>query len=269
MTPLWRATTALRLTTLLHAGCAVLTVLRPAIWPWALGLVVANHLLLGMATMWPRSHLLGANMTRLPAAAIRRNEVALTFDDGPDPEITPKVLDLLDQYGAKASFFCIGERVAAYPELAREIIRRGHSVENHTYRHANVFALFGPVVAQREIKAAQNDIQTVTGIAPLFFRAPMGFRNPFLIPLVERADLRYASWTRRGYDTVARQPEKVLQRLLRGIAAGDILLLHDGCATHVNSGTPLILEVLPCLLERLQAHQLKAVSLPAACKYVG
>lgn len=264
--PLWRATTALRLTTLFNAGCAALTLLQLAIWPWTLSAVIANHLILGIATMLPRSRLLGPNMIRLPAAAIRRQEVALTFDDGPDPEITPRVLDLLDQYGAKASFFCIASRVTAHPELAREIIRRGHSVENHSLRHPNTFAFFSPAAQQREIDAAQATIYAVTGRAPQFFRAPMGFRNPFLIPLVERANLRYVSWARRGYDTVARHPEPVVQRLQRGLAAGNILLLHDGCATRQNTGAPVILEVLPRLLEQLQARSLKAVSLPAACE---
>ena len=118
---LWRATPLLLLSTGVHVFCAVLTVLNPAIWQWTLGAVIANHLLiLATIVMWPRSRLLGPNMARLPAAAALRGEVALTFDDGPDPLVTPHVLDLLDQYGAKASFFCVAEKVIAHPELARE-----------------------------------------------------------------------------------------------------------------------------------------------------
>jgi len=262
--PLWRATWALRVSAVLHVGSAVLVVINPAIWPWALGAVVANHLVLTAAVMWPQSRLLGPNMTRLPSVAALRGEVALTFDDGPDPEITPQVLDMLDEYGAKASFFCIADKVVAYPELTREIIRRGHTVENHTREHSYAFPLFGPGALQREINAAQSAIHAVTGVAPRFFRAPMGFRSPFLAPAVTRANLRYASWTRRGYDTFAKHAEPVLRRLQRGLAAGDILLLHDGRPNQLQHNSPVILEVLPRLLDQLQARNLKSVSLAAA-----
>lgn len=264
---LWRATPILLYSTGLHVFCAVLTVLNPAFWPWTLGAVLINHLLIfATVVMWPSSRLLGPNMIRLPAAAALRREVALTFDDGPDPLVTPRVLDLLDQYGAKASFFCIGNKVIAYPELTREIIRRGHSVENHTNSHPHAFPFFGPKALQQEIDLAQTTIYATTGVAPIFFRAPMGFRNPFLAPMVERAGLRYTNWTRRGYDTFAKSAEPVWQRLQSGLAAGDILLLHDGRSLLPHNDVPIILEVLPRLLERLQALNLKSVALPVGCK---
>lgn len=263
----WLTTPALQFSAAVHAGSALLVILNPGIWQWALGAVLFNHLILTAGVLLPKSRLLGPNMTRLPEAAARRREVALTFDDGPDPETTPLVLDLLDQYGAKASFFCIANKVSAYPELAREIVKRGHSLENHTNRHPYAFALFGPGGIVREIESAQATICAVTGVAPEFFRAPMGFRPPFLAPAVERTGLCCATWTRRGFDTFALNPEAVLQRLLRDLAAGDILLLHDGRPNRPNRNTRVIREVLPRLLKHLQTVDLKSVSLTTACNH--
>lgn len=261
----WFTTTALQLSAAAHIGSALLVVFNPGAWQWALGIVALNYLVLAAGVLQPRNRLLGPNMTRLPDAAARRREVSLTFDDGPDPEITPLVLDLLDQYDAKASFFCIASKVAAYPELAREIIKRGHSLENHTNSHPYAFAWFGPRRILREINAAQAAILAVTGVAPKFFRAPMGFRPPFLAPAAERAGLCSISWTRRGFDTFAKHPEPVLQRLLRGLSAGDILLLHDGRPNRPIKNAQVIMEALPRLLEHLQAQSLKSVSLATAC----
>ncbi len=261
----WLTTPALKISAVVHTGSVLLVVLNPGIWHWALGAILFNLLILTAGVMLPKSRLLGPNMTHLPAIAARRREITITFDDGPDPEITPLVLDLLDQYGAKASFFCIANKVSAYPELAREIIKRGHSLENHTNSHPYAFAFFGPSGILREIESAQATISAVTGVTPRFFRAPMGFRPPFLAPAVERANLCCASWTRRGFDTFARHPEPVLRQLLRNLAAGDILLLHDGRPNRPNKNAKVILEALPRLLKHLQTLDLKSVSLTTAC----
>jgi len=253
----WRPAPLIWLTLLLHAGAVVLLLTQPALWPWIVGVLVCNHLLLTGAVLWPKGQLLGPNLTRLPTFAAQRNEVALTFDDGPDPEITPQVLDLLDRYQAKASFFCIGEKAVAFPDIVKDIVRRGHSVENHSYHHPHAFSFFGTQRLRHEVRTAQTAITGIAGRAPLFFRAPAGFRSPMLDPVLARAGLHYASWTRRGLDGVKSDPAAVLRRLTADLAAGDVLLLHDGARE------PVVLTVLPALLEQMAAQGLKSVSLPA------
>jgi peptidoglycan/xylan/chitin deacetylase (PgdA/CDA1 family) len=240
----------------LHAAAAVWVAAYPPAWPWALGVIGANQLVLFCAALSPRGRLLGPNLVRLPASAARRREISLTFDDGPDPDVTPRVLDLLDRYQAKASFFCIGENVAAQPELVKEIVRRGHSVENHSYRHHRAFAFFGISRLKREVDSAQSAVASITGRTPVFFRAPAGFRSPFLDSVLAPRGLRYVSWTRRGFDAVSTDPQRILKRLTTGLAAGDVLLMHDSA--------PVVLAVLPPLLEQLSARGLKAVSLVSA-----
>jgi len=253
----WRPAPAIHVSVFLHAAAAVWLVAHPPAWAWVLGVLGANHFALVLAVLWPRGQLLGPNLVRLPASAERRREISLTFDDGPDPEVTPRVLDLLDRYQAKASFFCIGENAAAQPELVKEIARRGHSVENHSYRHHRAFAFFGISRLKREVDAAQSMVASITGRAPVFFRAPAGFRSPFLDSVLAPRGLRYVSWTRRGFDAVSTDPRRILKRLTRGLAAGDVLLMHDSA--------PVVLAVLPALLEQLSARGLKAVSLVSAC----
>lgn len=236
---------------------------HPPAWPWALGAVAANHAFLTALGLWPRSTLLGQNMLRLPHEAAQRSEVALTLDDGPDPRVTPAVLNLLDRHGAKASFFCVGAKAVACPDLIREIIRRGHGVENHSNLHSNWFSLYGPRRLRREIEAAQATLSELSGRAPQYFRAPAGLRSPLLDPIVARLRLRYVAWTRRGFDTVTCDATRVLGRLTRGLVAGDILLLHDGSSAATPSGRLVVLEVLPRLLEQFAARGLRCVSLPA------
>jgi len=252
-----RLSPALRVSLLLHAAAAVLLATHPEAWLWALAVLGANHLALVLAVLSPRGQLLGPNLVRLPPPAVRRREIALTFDDGPDPEVTPRVLELLDRFQAKASFFCIGEKAAAYPELVKEIARRGHSVENHSYHHRHAFAIFGISRLGREVDAAQAIVAAITGRPPAFFRAPAGFRSPFLDPVLAPRGLRYVSWTRRGFDAVSGNSTRILRELTRGLAAGDVLLMHDRA--------PVALAVLPALLERISAQGLKAVSLASAC----
>ncbi len=247
-----------------HAAAGVTAALAPAVWPWALGAVVANHLVLTGAGLWPRSNWLGRNWSRLPEAAAARREIAITIDDGPDPEVTPAVLDLLDAHAVRATFFAIASAAARHPVLCREIVRRGHSVQNPSDRHSHRFSLLGPRGLAREIGAAQARLGDIAGVRPRYFRAPAGLRNPFLAPVLERLGLELVSWTRRGFDTVRREPEGVLARLCRNLAAGDILLLHDGHAARTASGRAVVLDVLPALLDRCAGAGLQAVTLPAA-----
>jgi peptidoglycan/xylan/chitin deacetylase (PgdA/CDA1 family) len=242
-----------------HMGVAAAWLARPRLWPWALGALIANHAALAAAGLWPRSQLLGPNWIRLPVP-----DVAITIDDGPDPNVTPQVLTQLEEFKASATFFCIGDRVLRYPDLAQEIVRRGHVIENHSQRHRHNFSLLGPRGMSAEISRAQESIFRVTGSSPLFFRAPAGLRNPFLDPVLARLKLRLASWTRRGFDTVSTDSDAVFRRLAVPLEAGDILLLHDGHAARSRNGRPVILEVLPRLLETLQARGLQPVTLRAS-----
>lgn len=244
----------------LHAGAAA-AALVPGVWPWATAALVANHAVLTGAGLWPRSALLGPNVTRLPAHCTARREVALTLDDGPDPAVTPAVLDQLDAAGARATFFVIAERAAAHPALLREIVRRGHAVQNHSHQHRHHFSLLGPRGLAAEIGRAQAVLADLSGRTPHCFRAPAGLRNPLLDPVLHQLGLHLVSWTRRGFDTREPDPQRVLKRLTTGLAAGDILLLHDGHARRNAQGQPVVLQVLPTLLQRCREAGLTPVTL--------
>jgi peptidoglycan/xylan/chitin deacetylase (PgdA/CDA1 family) len=257
----WRPSPLLIASAAVHLSAAAALIARPRAWPWSLGALLANHAVLAAAGLWPRSHLLGPNWTRLPERGAQAPGVAITIDDGPDPQITPQVLALLEAYDASASFFCIGERVLRYSDLAQEIVRRGHVIENHSQHHRHNFSLLGPGAMNSEVSRAQESIFRVTGSRPQFFRAPAGLRNPFLDPVLARLELRLASWTRRGFDTVSADADAVFRRLANPLQAGDILLLHDGHAARTRSGRPVILEVLPRLLDTLKARGLESITL--------
>jgi peptidoglycan/xylan/chitin deacetylase (PgdA/CDA1 family) len=263
-TPHWKPSALLVGSAAVHLGAIALALARPRLWPVALSAVLLDHLLLTAAGLLPRSHWLGPNWTALPPASSARGEVAVTIDDGPDPEVTPAILAQLERYGARATFFCVGERVLRYPELAQEITRRGHAIENHTQRHRHDFSLLGPKGMEAEVARAQESIARVTGETPRFFRAPAGLRKPFLDPVLCRLRLRLASWTRRGFDTVNRSPDDVYRRLSGALRGGDILLLHDGNAARAHGGAPVAAEVLPRLLETLASRRLTPVTLRAA-----
>lgn len=257
----WRPSPLLFASAGVHGGAVAAVLAQTQLWPWAVGALAANHALLTAAGLTPRSRLLGPNWTHLPAAAGSRARIALTLDDGPDPQVTPRVLELLARHGARATFFCIGERVAAHRSLARELIAAGHAIENHSQRHLAHFSLLGPRRLRAEIERAQETIAGATGEAPRFFRAPAGLRSPLLDPVLQRLGLQLASWTRRGFDTVERRCERVLGALTRGLGDGDILLLHDGHAARSRTGAPVVLEVLPRLLAALAAANLTPVTL--------
>ena len=252
---------AVRLSAGLHGTAVGMLALHPAWWPALLSAVAGNHLLLGAAGMWPRSQLLGPSLHRLEHPG---NLVALTFDDGPDPLVTPRVLDLLAAAGLQASFFCIGQRARQNPALLRRMVAEGHVVENHSHTHPHHFACLAGRGLRREIEDAQAVIADITGTSPGWFRAPMGLRNPLLDPALHRAGLRLASWSRRGYDTRCRKPGDILGRVAHRISPGDVLLLHDGNCARTADGVPVVLDVLPRLLIRLKQCGVTGVPLARA-----
>ncbi len=257
----WQPTFLIRTSFALHLIALIALVIAPSLWPWVLVVIIFNHLVITGLGLWPRSQALGPNLTRLPASAIARNEIALTIDDGPDPIVTPQVLAILDHYAVKATFFCIADKAAQFPELCHEIIRRGHTIENHSQHHRHTFSLLGYAAIKRELQTAQDTLTTITGQRPLFFRAPAGLRNIFLDPVLTQLGLRLATWSVRGFDTRVSDVQNIKIKLLAGLHAGAILLMHDGNAARTPEGTPVIIEILPEVLASAKANDLHFVTL--------
>ena len=179
-------------------------------------------------------------------------KVWLTIDDGPDPYETPGILEVLEKHGVKATFFVIGTRVKRWPDLAREIVKLGHSLQNHTYHHsAGSFWCASPEIAEREIRMCDEIIFETTGIRPNLFRAPVGLANPFVHAAAQRAGLKMLGWSANGWDGITHHPEKVVSRILASLSPGAIILFHDGSLKGLAPGTRA--RTLEDLLIRLKA----------------
>ncbi|MHB8253570.1 MAG: polysaccharide deacetylase family protein [Acidiferrobacter sp.] len=240
---------------LVCAGALAHTIPLPACIGW----VTLTQAALTGACLCPRCALVGPTLTHVET---KRPQVALTFDDGPDPTLTPWVLKTLAQYHAKASFFCIGTKARLHRQAIAAIAHAGHSIENHSDHHPYRFALLGSRRLAREIDDAQTALTDLCGLAPRFFRAPFGFRNPWLAPLLAARGLCCTAWSHRGLDTMERNPARIYQRLTRNLKPGDILLLHDGRSAKDSQNRPVIHTVLPALLQNLHDRGFQAVDLP-------
>ncbi|ADI30684.1 polysaccharide deacetylase family protein [Methylotenera versatilis] len=260
----WQPTLLIKISVILHVVLLAALLAAPQLWHWLLAIFIANQLVISVVGLLPRSNWLGPNWTKLPQAATRRHEIALTIDDGPNPLVTRPVLEILDRYQVKATFFQIGEHAMQHPELCREIIERGHAIENHSQRHKLYFSLMGSNGIMREITDGQETLSRITGIRPKFFRAPAGLRNPFLEPVLSRLGLILVSWSVRAFDTQITDTEKVKKTLISGLKPGAIILLHDGNAARSKTNVPIIIAVLPDLLEAARAKGLHFVTLAEA-----
>jgi peptidoglycan-N-acetylglucosamine deacetylase len=184
--------------------------------------------------------------------------VSITIDDGPDPMLTPRLLDLLDRYRVKATFFLPGSRAEAYPELVREILERGHSLGNHTYSHSPFVMLQGKRNLRREIEMGQSAIARL-GVVPLAFRPPVGVTNPDLFRILLDNGLSCVNFTRRAGDMGNRRTRKLAARILSGLRAGDIILIHDAV---VHSGDEdILLGEFDSLMSGIIARGLEIVPL--------
>lgn len=223
-------------------------------WTWGLPVMVLTHLVLVAATLYPRAGLFCPALSRLPT---ERREVWLTIDDGPSAD-TRRMLDLLERHGALATFFLVGERAVARPELTQEILRRGHGIGNHSASHPDTrFWRLGPRAMEDEIGRNQSLLTVISGQTPRWFRSVVGMTNPFVGLSLKRHQLARVAWSARGFDGVDCEPGQVLARLRRDIRPGAIVLLHEGAAHGHN------VEILARLLDWLAEEGYTTV-LPAS-----
>jgi peptidoglycan/xylan/chitin deacetylase (PgdA/CDA1 family) len=210
----------------------VIAALLPGVLALAFGqfflldvLVGAFLAIVGLGVALPRLSLFGNFICRGDNS---RKQVALTFDDGPDRNSTPTLLDLLRETKVPAAFFCVGGKVAANPELAARIVREGHLLENHSFAHSNFTNFFSGARLESELSQTQAAIEKASGAAPKFFRPPMGLSNPRIFRAAKKLNLKVIGWTARGLDTKLAAPEKIVARIARRLEPGGIILLHDG-----------------------------------------
>ena len=180
--------------------------------------------------------------------------VALTFDDGPDPQRTPAVLDLLARQGVRATFFVVGARAEAHPELVRRMVAEGHVVGNHSYTHSWRFPLRSLGRTMEELRRTGEVLHRITGRQPRLFRPPFGVTNPTIARAVRRLGLDPVGWSIRSLDTMGQSPERVAARILRRLHPGAVILLHDRCAGSER--------LVGLLVEGLRSRGLEPVTLP-------
>lgn len=176
--------------------------------------------------LWPAFDVTGRSLRRGPSSS---SAVALTFDDGPSAD-TPAVLEALDRAGVRATFFVLGEAAERRPDLVREVARRGHAVALHGHTHAKL-AFAGPGAVAREIDRCRAAVRAA-GVEPgPWFRAPHGWKGPFLARALRERGLTLVAWTRGVWDTERPGAGAIAERATRAPRGGEILLLHDGCGT--------------------------------------
>jgi peptidoglycan-N-acetylglucosamine deacetylase len=208
---------------------------------FAPGTCVVLHIL-----FHPRSQWLVENRSRV--AHHTGNSVALTFDDGPDPGTTPRLLDILKEKRVAATFFVIGKQVERYPDIVRRAQAEGHLIGTHTWSHPPLFCFLTPSRLRSEIEKGCEAIQRACGSRPRYFRSPVGLRHALLGPYLKQAGLEYVSWRVRTRDTFGSAGGVLVDRVVSKAAAGDIILFHD----HTRAGAGPTLEAVPEVIDQLR-----------------
>jgi peptidoglycan-N-acetylglucosamine deacetylase len=246
--------------------------------PWLIGAPAMAAAAAGgvaYAAFDPRSQLFGQHVHRTGSAS----KLAITFDDGPNPSITPKLLALLDKYSAHATFFLIGRYVRQEPDLVRDTIGRGHAIGNHTETHPNLFWSM-PSRIREELEVCNRAISELLRAPPKWFRPPFGLRNPWVIPAANNLGMQSVMWTLLPGDWRARSVEWLIPRLasIANRAAensdgrgnfqregfGDILCLHDGYHRYQNGDRRHTLAALEYWLPRWRDLGLEFVTIDEA-----
>jgi len=178
-------------------------------------------------------------------------EVSFTFDDGPDSEVTPKVLDVLREANVKAAFFIIGRNAEKHPELVQKIVDEGHVIGNHTYNHDYVFS---KASAEKQVTEGQEAIEKIIGKKPAYFRPPFGVMTPEIASAVKKERCAIIGWDLRSQDGVIRTKEATIKRVQSHLKKATVLLFHD-----TNPTTP---DALRKIIQLCKQNGMKIVSLP-------
>lgn len=205
---------------------AVAYVALPAGWilPTVAVLLSTFIVVLGCGVAFIRMNFFMPAVCRGPAG---RREIALTFDDGPDADSTPALLDVLKELNVRATFFCIGERVRAHPDIARRIVDEGHLIGNHSEHHGwwTNFLIGRRLTA--ELESAQRSIESATGTTPRYYRPPLGLMNPHYRRALSVVRLRLVGWDVRSFDLRRVPVDRIAERAIAGTRPGSIIALHD------------------------------------------
>jgi peptidoglycan/xylan/chitin deacetylase (PgdA/CDA1 family) len=161
------------------------------------------------------------------AAVTRQKVIAISFDDGPAPDYTPQVLQVLQEHQVPAAFFCIGKRVLEHPGLFKQVHEQGHIIGNHSYSHATWFDLYSSTKMYADLQQMDAAMQEVLGLKPLLFRPPYGVTNPNLAKAIRKGGYIPVGWNVRSLDTVIKDNDKLLQRVVKGVRPGAVILFHD------------------------------------------
>lgn len=190
-------------------------------------------------------------------AQVKNRQIALTFDDGPTP-FTLKVLDLLQQYNAKATFFCIGTQVEKHPLILQQILAQGHSVGNHTYTHTTKMGFLPANAVLQEIQLAERAIVAHSGFTPTLYRPPFGVTNPNIAKALNQTSYKVIGWNIRSLDTVIAKEDVIFERVKKKVKPGAIILFHDTSDKSIAA--------LTMLLEYLSTTQYESVTIDELLK---
>lgn len=205
---------------------------------WLVFVVFLYLLLLFLAVLIPQLNFFVESLHRIPASG---NFVVLTFDDGPMPGHTEKVLAVLAEKKAKACFFLIGKNMEQHPELVKQIITEGHQVGHHSYSHVNTFPMWSTQKVKEDIAKAATILEDITRQQNLCFRIPFGLSNPNIAKAIQQCNFQSIGWSLRTYDTMSKSKEQLVQTILSKVKAGDIILLHDW-GTYTVDALPEIID---------------------------
>jgi peptidoglycan/xylan/chitin deacetylase (PgdA/CDA1 family) len=226
-----------------------------------IGLAAAGLAAAGLAAhgTWHRnSWVFGPVLNRLPQ---HEDAVSVTFDDGPNPEATPRILDVLAAHEVRATFFVLGRHAERWPHLVRRMADEGHQIGNHGYWHRKLHRRL-PGYVRDDLTRGTDSIVQAGGVTPRLFRAPHGFRSPWVTPIASSLGQRTVGWTLGVWDSARPGAPEIVRRALAGMHARSILLLHDGDGYDADGDRLQTAEALPHIIVGLRERGLRFVTLP-------